>query len=252
MHLDYLDSIVIKTLEFFGQRQGIAHIDISRFSLPLVLGSGNAIETGKILFRHKPALFASESDAKDKIFLPNIDEVVVISASGSKHAPSLVQLANSAHKKTFLISSTPGSEASKIAGKSFIFPKITEPYTYNTSTYFGYLYGSEKENYTPESILHFLQEYIVTILLKYNLASFSSFFVVLPNEFVLLKNMVETKFIELFGRKVARDVATYEQIKHAMTIVPDENELFITFGNDENLIFGKNQINLPIFDRENY
>ena len=65
---------------------------------------------------------------------------------------------------------------------------------------------------------------------------FSSFFVVIPNEFALLKNMIETKFIELFGRKV----------------IPDDNELFVVFGNEKNQQFGKNQLDLPIFDRENY
>ncbi len=87
---------------------------------------------------------------------------------------------------------------------------------------------------------------------NFDFSRFSSFFVVIPNEFALLKNMIETKFIELFGRKVARDVATFEQIKHAMTVIPDDNELFVVFENEKNQQFGKNQLDLPIFDRENY
>lgn len=43
--------------------------------------------------------------------------------------------------------------------------------------------------------------------------------------------MLETKFIELFGRKVARDIFSYEQMKHATTVIQDEGELFICFGN---------------------
>lgn len=252
MQLDYLDTTVQKTLEFFGTQEKIMKIDTDAFQSPLVLGSGNAIETGKILFRKKPALFASESDATEKITLPQVNEVVVISASGSKHAPYLVKLAEDAGKPTHLISSTPDSEAAKLADHAYIFPKITEPYTYNTSTYFGYLFGAEQGNYTCQSITDFLEEKIVPELAKYNLYDYTSFFIVIPNEFALLKNMIEMKFIELFGRKVARDVATYEQVKHAMTIIPDDKELFIAFGNDQNLVFGKNQINLPVFDRENY
>lgn len=253
MKLDYLDTIALETAHFFAwEKENIKPIDIDSFSSPLVLGSGNAIETGKILFRKKPALFASESDAVEKIVLDQVREVMVISASGGKHAPYLVNLAKENAKITHLISSTRDSAAAQIAENVYIFPKISEPYTYNTSTYFAYLYGSEKENYSPEKIAEFLEKEIETELAKHNLVDFTSFFIVIPNEFTLLKNMIEMKFIELFGRKVARDVATYEQVKHAMTIIPDEKELFIAFGNSENAIFGKNQINLPIFDRENY
>ncbi len=252
MQLDYLDTTVLKTLDFFQNQQNLTKISTETFIFPLVLGSGNAIETGKILFRKNPALFASESDATDKISLLQIQEVVILSASGAKHAPILASEAKKTNKKTFLISSTLNSEASKIADESFIFPKISEPYTYNTSTYFGYIYGSEMGNYDLKSVKNFLEETLLTKLENIDFSQFSSFFVVIPNEFALLKNMIETKFIELFGRKIPRDIATYEQIKHAMTVIPDDKELFICFGNNSGKKFGKNQIDLPIFDTENY
>lgn len=252
MQYDYLDTIAVKTADFFQNEKNLIKIPTDNFRFPLVLGSGNAIETGKILFRKNLAIFASESDASEKIAIPHIEEVVILSASGAKHAPILASQSKNAQKKTFLISSTPNSEASKIADESYIFPKITEPYTYNTSTYFGYIYGSEIGNYEPQSVKNFLENTLTKALENVNFSDFSSFFVVIPNEFSLLKNMIETKFIELFGRKIPRDIATYEQIKHAMTVIPDDGELFICFGNDSEKIFGKNQINLPIFDRENY
>jgi hypothetical protein len=64
--------------------------------------------------------------------------------------------------------------------------------------------------------------------------------------------MIETKFIELFGRKVGRDVFSYEQMKHATTVIQDPDELFLCFGNTTNIQYGVNQLNLPIFDQENY
>ena len=251
MQLDFLDTTVMKTLDFFQNQKNLTPIRTENFRFPLVLGSGNAIETGKILFRKNPALFASESDAPDKIGLAEIQEIVVISASGSKHAPILIDLAHEHKKVAHLISSTPNSEASGKADHSYIFPKISEPYTYNTSTYFGYIYWSESQNYSLENVKNYLQN-LEKNLENFDFSRFSSFFVVIPNEFALLKNMIETKFIELFGRKVARDVATFEQIKHAMTVIPDDNELFVVFGNEKNQQFGKNQLDLPIFDRENY
>lgn len=59
--------------------------------------------------------------------------------------------------------------------------------------------------------------------------------------------MIETKFVELFGRKIARDVFSYEQMRHATTVVQDDKELFICFGNETGIQYGKNQVNLPIF-----
>ena len=79
---------------------------------------------------------------------------------------------------------------------------------------------------------------------------FSSFFLVIPDQFVLLREMFEVKFIELFGRKVARDIFSYEQMKHATTVVQDAGELFICFGNNTGVVYGANQINLPLFTED--
>jgi hypothetical protein len=72
----------------------------------------------------------------------------------------------------------------------------------------------------------------MTSLQGVHFSDFTSFFIVLPDQFVLLREMIEVKFIELFGRKVARDIFTYEQMRHATTVVQDERELFLCFGND--------------------
>lgn len=100
-------------------------------------------------------------------------------------------------------------------------PKIREPYTYNTSTYFGYIL-TEAPNLNLEALHIFLTETLEKLLKSIRFADFQSFFIVLPNEFVLLREMLEVKFIELFGRKVARDIFTYEQMKHATTVVQDD------------------------------
>ena len=76
---------------------------------------------------------------------------------------------------------------------------------------------------------------------------YTSFCIVIPDQFVLIREMFETKFIELFGRKIARDVFSYEQMKHATTVVQDDDELFICFGNNTGIRYGDNQIDLPVF-----
>jgi hypothetical protein len=192
----------------------------------------------------------------------------VISASGEKHAPIILEAAKRYGKQTFLISSSEKSTGRSIADGSIIMPKIREPYTYNTSTYFGYMLAE-----TPDLDLLALKTFLIenlsdtlrTSLLsfsegesvpvipvntgiqkdlstssyrtsvemtnKIDFSYFSSFFVVLPDQFVLLREMIEVKFIELFGRRVARDIFSYEQMKHATTVVQSDDELFLCFGN---------------------
>jgi len=137
MNLPTLDQIVLDTIHAYEKAENLPQIDLSHFRLPLVVGSGNGIATGKILFRNVPAFFASESEVEEKLRnIPSIEEVVVVSASGEKHAPIILELAKKMGKKTFLISSSEKSNARTIADANAVFPKITEPYTYNTSTYF--------------------------------------------------------------------------------------------------------------------
>ena len=59
--------------------------------------------------------------------------------------------------------------------------------------------------------------------------------------------MLNVKFIELFGRNIARDVETFEYLmKHATTVVPSD-ELFISFG-EKNETWGdpKNRLFIPL------
>lgn len=144
MKLKSLDTIVLETIEKYLDAPNLPTIDLRGFNIPLVVGSGNGDKTGRILFRNTKAFFATESEVTEKLAnIPSITDVVVVSASGEKHAPIILRAAKEAGKKTFLISSSEVSSGRDLADTSYIFPKIAEPYTYNTSTYFGYLYGAE-------------------------------------------------------------------------------------------------------------
>jgi hypothetical protein len=183
--------------------------------------------------------------------IASITDVVVISASGEKHAPIILKTAKQYHKNTFLISSSQKSSGRDIADHTIVMPRVREPYTYNTSTYFGYILAG-----TPDLDLIQLREFVTTTLedeiAKIHFADFSSFCIVIPSEFVLLREMFETKFIELFGRRVARDIFSYEQMKHATTVVQNPKELFLCFGNTTGIVYGTRQVNLPIFDTKSY
>ncbi len=247
-----LDTIVLQTLELYKTSNNLPKLDLTSFQTPIVVGSGNGYYTGRILFRNLGAFFATESEIEAKLAnIPAITDVVVVSASGEKHAPIILSAAKNHNKNTFLISSSEKSSGRDIADGSIIMPKIEEPYTYNTSTYFGYMLAED-----PSLDLEKLESFIINILeleiQKIDFTKYTSFCIVIPDQFVLIREMFETKFIELFGRKVARDVFTYEQMKHATTVVQEEWELFICFGNSTGIRYGEHQIDLPIFDTESY
>jgi glucosamine 6-phosphate synthetase-like amidotransferase/phosphosugar isomerase protein len=135
-----LSHIVLSTIKLFRELSYQEKLDFSGFHTPLMVGSGNGYYTGRILFRNLGAYFATESEVEKKLEnIPSITDVVVVSASGEKHAPIILEAAKKYGKKTFLISSNEKSSGRDMADASIIMPKIREPYTYNTSTYFGYM-----------------------------------------------------------------------------------------------------------------
>lgn len=247
-----LDTIVLRTIDLYKNTTNLPKLDLSSFQTPIVVWSGNGYYTGRILFRNLGAFFATESEIEAKLEnIWAITDVVVVSASGEKHAPIILGAAKNHNKHTFLISSSEKSSGRDIADASIVMPKIEEPYTYNTSTYFGYMLAED-----PSLDMNELEKFITGTLeseiQKIDFSKYNSFCIVIPDQFVLIREMFETKFIELFGRKVARDVFSYEQMKHATTVVQEEWELFICFGNSTGISYGENQVNLPIFNNESY
>lgn len=241
-----LDIAVFGALELFQQKQ-LPKIDVSHYVRPLVVGSGNAEATGRIIFHKSDAVFASESNFEEKLeSIQHIDGVVLISASGEKHAPIIAKKARDYGKHVTLITNSENSSASreldhKHGYDEFIFPKNREPYTYNTSTYMGMILGHTGEN--PSEIYQFLKNSIVPLSFP-DFSRFDKYYLIIPPEFDGIIRMLEVKFIELFGRRIARDVETAEYVKHATTVVPS-NELFISFG-EESTTWGTSEQRLHI------
>ena len=79
-----------------------------------------------------------------------------------------------------------------------------------------------------------------------NFRKYDKFYILVPIEFSGIIRMLQVKFIELFGRKVARDVETSEYVKHATTVVPSD-ELFLSFGyNNDTWGTSENRLNIPL------
>ncbi|MBN1509169.1 MAG: hypothetical protein JW955_20150 [Sedimentisphaerales bacterium] len=244
-----LDQCVIDALELLGNpKTGLPEIDFRRFKRPLVVGSGNAAATGKIMFADLDAVFADESTYESRLHaVPNIDGVVIVSASGGKHAPIIAKFLHDRgkHIPLLLLTCNENAEARKDVDETIVFPWNPEPYTYNTSTYMGMILTKTQED--PKAILQHIRHVVDPALHEFgaHFASFDAYFVLVPEELDLIRPMLSTKFVELFGRQVARDVYTKAQAMHATTLVPCDTELFLSFG-EENQWWGAPQRRLHI------
>ncbi len=234
-----LDKCVLDALDMF-ERTRLPKLQLHGFKRPLVVGSGNAAVTGKILFEGSDAVFADEGNYLSKIdSIGNIDGCILISASGGKHAPIIAKEVSKRSLPVILLTNNENAPARQYSDKVHVFPKNPEPYTYNTSTYLGMILAKTKEN--PRKIRNSV------LKMKYpsNLRDYDAFYIIVPEEFDLIREMFQTKFDELFGPMVSGRVFTPEQTKHAKTVVPSEKELFISFGY-ENKLFGKNRFNIAL------
>lgn len=232
--LPTLDTAVLGALELLADSQ-LPQLDTSQFKRPLVVGSGNAEATGRIIFRGTDAVFASESSFKEQLAkVKDVDQVVIVSASGAKHAPVIAEQALAAAKPVTLITTTANSPTEQQFAEAglttLVYPKNREPYTYNTSTYMAMMQGAQPENI--ENIQQHINQ-LAASLAKPDLSNYQKFYLIVPPGFEGIIRMLQVKFIELFGRQVARDVETSQYVSHATTVVPSD-ELFISFGSDNN------------------
>jgi hypothetical protein len=235
-----LDVCVLAALELFAEEK-VPKMKI-RYKRPLVVGSGNAAATGRIVFAEKDAVFADESSFESKLkHIKAIDGVVLISASGGKHAPSIAKASKKARKHVTLMTSNKDAPAKNYADKVYLFPKNREPYTYNTSTYMGMVLGHTHEN--PKNIMKFIKNKVDKINLP-NFSRYKKYYLIVPEQFGEVIRLLNVKFIELFGRNIARDIETFEYVKHATTVVPS-GELFITFGR-KYTTFGRKHVHIPL------
>jgi len=235
--LKSLDDIVLAALDFFSKNQPVK-LEAKEFKFPLVVGSGNAYHTGKIIFNSGSAIFATESDFKNIIkqyesLIKNqtISEAVVISASGEKDSIWELELAKKSGLKTALITCSGDSSAAKIADQVFTYRKLPEPYTYNTSTYLGMILGATLEKADT------IKKTIKKIKVPRKFKQYQAYSFILPDKFANLAPMLDIKRHELFGPKVSLRAFSFGEARHAKFVVRDKKELVISFG--KNLYFGE-------------
>ena len=238
-----LDICVLGALEFFsGEKPPKVNIPNKKI---IVVGSGNAIVTGKILFDKYNAVFADESTYKSELKKSKFDLGVIVSASGGKHAPIIAKAMKSKKIKSFLLTTNKDALAKPLVSKTYVFPKQREPYTYNTSTFLSMILGMTKEN------LSNIYSNLKKLRIPNNLKKYDAIYITVPDKFNTSREMFQTKFDELFGPMVVGRVFTLEQTKHAKTLIPSDKELFISFG-EKNNTFGKNRLFVPLSKNANF
>jgi len=246
-----LDRCVLNALDLFMDlKTKFPRPNLAQFQRPLVVGSGNAIATGRIIFDTMDAVFADEGTYQGKLdAIRAIDGVVLFSASGGKHAPIIAKDVKARGRKIILFTCNPSSLAREDVDEAHVFPSRAEPYTYNTSTYMGMLMSCLIRQPRAEArrILEHIRQVVDPALQDFGkrLGDYNAFYLLVPEEFELIRIMLATKFVELFGRRIARDVFTWEQSKHATTVVETPKELFLAFGR-ENTVLGKERLNIPL------
>lgn len=239
-----LDTTVLKALDLI--ERGVPPFPKLPFSRPLVVGSGNALETGRIIFRDVPATFASESKYQSALDVYTPDGAVLISASGGKHSTEIAKTLVSRGVRTLLFTHTlaPPAAAALPPEDVTVFPKNAEPYTYNTSTYFGLVASHEHPDISKVRTV--VAEALAALPEK--LGSYRAYTLVLPSAYSLAVPMLRTKFSELFGGQVAARVFAEEDLKHAKTTIYAEDELYIVFdGADTQILYAESdRVHLPL------
>ncbi len=245
-----LDVVVRGALELFSE------VSLSPLSIPerevLVLGSGNAFMTAQIIFAESAVGFADESSYQERLARRDFAAVVVVSASGSKHAIVMVEAALQVEVPVYLVTNVEGAPAAGLLSSEqvFIYPKNREPYTYNTSTYLGPIFATTGE--MPHDILEHIDRAIAPRLLR-SFEDFSAFTFLIPPQFLHVREMVRTKFDELFGPQVVGRIFTTEEVKHAKTVVTSGDELFIALGvSNEHYGLSKNRLQLTVPEGAGY
>lgn len=225
-----LDENVFRALDFFTSNKPPV-LDVNKYQLPFVVGSGNAYNTGLILFSENAAIFADESNFKrtisafeEAIKKGLIKNAVVISASGGKDSVWEIELAKKYGLSTTLLTTKAKSDAAKIADEVKVYKSIAEPYTYNTSTYMGMILSKTQED--PSVI----RDHINALEFPKNFGEFNGYSFVVPDKFMNICPMLDIKKSELFGTKLSLRAFPQGHARHAKFVVRSNDELVISIG----------------------
>ncbi len=228
-----LDIVLLGALEKF-MRDGMSTVDFPQFKKPLIGASVNALTTAKMLFGER-AQYVDENTQKDSLkeLSDSCDGAIVFSASGGKHAPILAKEFMNLGLETYVVTCTNNSQAQEVVGikKTIITKKNREPYTYNTSTYLGWMFSGNQMNIDDVKSLYDFIIHEVEPSIPKNIHEYFGYYLLVPNYGGYVGNLFDVKFEELFGTLVPWQTHTFETSKHAKTVIAPQ--YCLAFGDGE-------------------
>lgn len=263
-----LDICVLEALQYFADLQknvaegkiepeeGIPSLHPDPGKPVMVVGSGNAILTGKCVYRHTPAVFANQDNywhefERFKSVL-NFNEIVIISASGRKDGQETAKKLKQHEKETGetlpprrLLTNNPDAPAAAYVDPKnvVVFPELDdEPYTYNVSTYMSMLLGNSGE--AAEDIARYLEE---EVEVPRDFGRYSAYYFLVPAEYEDIGEMFNIKFREIFGCHLGGRASTSAHARHGLFVHPSEEELVVGLG-VQNRLHGYSRLNVDLPD----
>lgn len=244
--IPYLHDSVLKALEFFKKEKKVK-LKLPEDKLILAVGSVNAFNTAKLLLSNQATIFADESNLKNtlQVFQKLIKDKVIkkallISASGEKDAVWEMQELKKRNIEVTLLTCNPQASTIAMADFHYVFKKLTEPYSYNFSTYFSMLLSSHNEN-IGEMI-----KYLKSLKIEKQLKNFNYFTFLLPDKWRAVADMIKVKDDELFAAKSSLRAFSYGQARHAKFIYQNKKEMVLSFGDNDYFGFLENRLELKI------
>lgn len=233
--LPNIDETVIAALDFFSKNPP-KKLDLKKYKNSIVVGSGNAYNIARAIFSTSAIAISNESDFKETLAEQKqliktglINKSIIISASGEKDSIWEIKLAKKYGLKTVLLTCNANSGASLLADKVIVYQKLSEPYTYNVSTYLGMLLSI-----TGEKAID-IKKYIMGLKLP-DFKRYKAYSFILPDKVASIVPMLEIKRDELFGPFVSLRAFSFGGARHAKFVNNSKDELVISLG--ENKYFG--------------
>ncbi len=233
--LPNIDKTVIAALDFFSKNPP-KKLNLKKYKNPIVVGSGNAYNIARAIFSSTAIAISSESDFKETLARQKqliktgvVREAIIISASGEKDSVWEIKLAKKYRLKTILLTCATNSRAGLLADEVIVYQKLSEPYTYNVSTYLGMLLSISGEKAIN------IKKYIIGLKLP-DFKKYKAYSFVLPDKVASIAPMLEIKRDELFGPFVFLRAFSFGQARHAKFVNNSKEELVISLG--ENKYFG--------------
>jgi hypothetical protein len=242
--IPYLNESVLIALKFFQEEKRLK-VKLPKDKLILAVGSVNAFNTAKLLLQNQATIFADESNLNKTLDIFNsvikdklIKKAVLISASGEKDAVWEINELKKRKIEVTLLTCNPQASTIKLADHYYIFKRLSEPYSYNFSTYFSMLLSVFNEEIKP------MINYIKKLNIEKQLKNFSYFTLVLPNIYRPIAEMIKVKDDELFAANSSLRAFSLGQARHAKFIYQSKKEMVISFG--ENNYFGHKENRLEL------